>query len=56
MTKLKKYTEKVMIRLSGATYRQLKKTARHLEMNEAVYCRRAIELVLKRHLINKNRA
>ena len=51
MTKVKKYTEPVMVRLDKKTKAQLDQKCFDL-MDEAVYGRRAIELCLKKDLIN----
>jgi len=54
MTKVRKYTEAIMVRLDKITHMNLEKKAYKLEMNEAVYARKAIEICLKRNLINGN--
>jgi len=50
--KVKRYTHQVMIRLDERTFLDLKDSCRERLINEAVYCRRAVELCLKKGLIN----
>jgi hypothetical protein len=52
--KVVKYTEPMLVRLSRAQNNELEKECAKLEMNEAVYARKAILLSLKKHLINSN--
>jgi len=52
MRKVKKYTEKILIRLDKKTRIALEKKCYDMEINEAVYCRKAIEKCLKEDLIN----
>lgn len=55
MTKVKKYTESITVRLNKITRASLQHQCAKLEMNEAVYGRKAIELCLKKNLINGHR-
>ena len=50
--KVKRYTEKILVRLDKATRLKLDQKSYDLEMNEAVYCRKAVEKCLKEDLIN----
>ena len=54
MTKVKKYTEKVLVRLSKEKMLQLKIECKKLDINEAVYGRKAIEGCLKKHCIKED--
>lgn len=50
--KLKIYTEPIMIRLNKETMLKLRDKCQKIQMNESVYGRKAIELCLKKNLIN----
>jgi hypothetical protein len=51
MDKVRKYIKPVMIRLDERIFLDLKEKCKVLEMNEAVYCRKAVEKCLKRNCI-----
>jgi len=46
------YTEPIMIRLTKEMMLRLRDKCSRLQMNEAVYGRKAIEICLKKNLIN----
>lgn len=50
--KISKYTKTVLMRLSPKTMLELASKSLALEINEAVYCRKAVELCLRKNLIN----
>jgi len=50
--KISKYTKTVLLRLSPKVMLELESKALALEINEAVYCRKAVELCLRKDLIN----
>lgn len=52
MAKVKKYTETILIRLDKKNKTSLDQKCVDLEMNEAVYCRKAVELCLRKNLID----
>ena len=49
--KVKKYTEPILVRFDKQTKLMLQQKALEREMNEAVYCRKAIELCIKKKVI-----
>lgn len=53
MTKVKKYTEKVLVRLTKEKMLQLKVECKKLDMNEAVYGRKSIEKCLRKRCIKE---
>ncbi len=50
--KVLKYTEAILVRLDKKTKMQLEQKTFDLQMNEAVYCRKAVELCLRKNLID----
>jgi hypothetical protein len=52
MAKIKKYTEGTLVRLDKKTRLTLEQKCLNLEIDEAVYGRKAIELCLRKDLIN----
>jgi hypothetical protein len=50
--KVRRYTEPVLVRLDKKTAVLLRKECKKRIINEAVYGRKAIELCLKKNLIN----
>ena len=54
MEKVRKYTKTVMVRLDERTFLDLREKCRALEINEAVYCRKAVEKCLKKNCIKSD--
>jgi hypothetical protein len=50
--KVRKYTKAILVRLSEDIHTVLKEKCKDKQINEAVYARKAIELCLKKDLIN----
>lgn len=50
--KVKKYTHPILVRFDDHIFLSLKDQCREKQMNEAVYCRKAVELCLRKNLIN----
>ena len=52
MAKLKRFTEGVLVRLSKKQKADLLAECDTIPLEPAIYCRKAIELCVKKHLIN----
>lgn len=50
--KVAKYTKPIMVRFDEHTFLQLKDMCRDKQINEAVYCRKSVQLCLKKDLID----
>ena len=50
--KVAKYTKPIMVRFDDHAFLQLKIKSQERQMNEAVYCRKAVELCLRKNLID----
>jgi hypothetical protein len=52
MTKLKRYTEGILVRLSKKQKADLLAECDRIPLEPAIYGRKAIELCIKKHLVN----
>ena len=55
MAKIKRYTEGILIRLTKSTKARLLEECERINLEPAIYGRKAVEYCLKKHRINHNK-